>query len=214
MLRLHLDEVDVDPVDRRDEVRQGVQPRLALAPVVLAPPVARELLHRRERHALRLIRHDLLVRPPRRRYAAFEVGELLVREVDAEGADSVGGAPSLRLSLRGGCPADRNLGPALHRCLSHGDRSSYEKCDSCPRELHGFPPFSRFERSAERSKRNTASVPRALAATGTTRTLSLVSDRHHRPMETAFTYVLQTTRPMHVTSKTSIARESVRMKTM
>src|SRR2546427_148028 len=29
------------------------------------------------------------------------------------------------------------------RALSHGDRSSYEKCDSCPDALHGFSSRSR-----------------------------------------------------------------------
>ena len=33
-------------------LRQGVQSRLALAPVVLCPPIARERLNRRELHAL------------------------------------------------------------------------------------------------------------------------------------------------------------------
>ena len=56
LLRAHVDEVDVDAVDLGHELRQGVQPRLDLAPVVVRRPVARELLHRRELHALRLVR--------------------------------------------------------------------------------------------------------------------------------------------------------------
>ena len=59
MLRTDVDEVNVDPVDVGDELRQGVQLRLALAPVVIGRPIARELLHRRELHALRLIRDGL-----------------------------------------------------------------------------------------------------------------------------------------------------------
>ena len=54
VLRAHVDEVDVQPVDLGDELRQGVEPRLALAPVVVRRPVARERLRRRELHALRL----------------------------------------------------------------------------------------------------------------------------------------------------------------
>ena len=53
VLRADVDEVDVEPVDLGDELRQRVQLRLDLAPVVLGRPVARELLHRRELHALR-----------------------------------------------------------------------------------------------------------------------------------------------------------------
>ena len=65
MLRANVNEMNVQPVDLGDEVRQGVQPRLDLAPVVLRRPIARELLHRRERHALRVIRDRFLFGPPR-----------------------------------------------------------------------------------------------------------------------------------------------------
>src|SRR5918993_1276720 len=41
----HVEEVDVQPVDLGDEIRDGVQPRLAPAPVVLGRPVASEVLH-------------------------------------------------------------------------------------------------------------------------------------------------------------------------
>ena len=54
MLRTNVNEVNVQPIDLGDELRQGVQPRLALAPVVFRRPIARELLNRRELHALRL----------------------------------------------------------------------------------------------------------------------------------------------------------------
>ncbi len=53
MLRTHMDEMNVEPIDLGDELRQGVQPRLALAPVVICRPIVRELLSRRELHALR-----------------------------------------------------------------------------------------------------------------------------------------------------------------
>ena len=50
--RLDVDEVDVETVDLGDELRQRVQPRLEPPEVVLGAPVAHELLHRRELHAL------------------------------------------------------------------------------------------------------------------------------------------------------------------
>ena len=50
--RLDVDEVDVEAIDLRDELRQRVQPRLEPPEVVLGGPVAHELLHRRELHAL------------------------------------------------------------------------------------------------------------------------------------------------------------------
>ena len=43
VLRADVDEMDVQPIDLGDELRQRVQPRLDLAPVVFRRPVAREL---------------------------------------------------------------------------------------------------------------------------------------------------------------------------
>jgi len=56
MLRANVNEMNVEPIDLGDELREGVQSRLALAPIVFGRPVARELLNRRELHALRRIR--------------------------------------------------------------------------------------------------------------------------------------------------------------
>ena len=61
MPRPDVDEVDLDPVDLGRELRQRIQSRLALAPVVPGRPVAGELLQRRQLHALRPIFDQLLV---------------------------------------------------------------------------------------------------------------------------------------------------------
>jgi hypothetical protein len=50
--RPDLDEMDVEAVELGRVLRQRVQLRLDLAPVVLGCPVGREVLHRRELHAL------------------------------------------------------------------------------------------------------------------------------------------------------------------
>jgi hypothetical protein len=50
--RANVDEVDVEAVDLGDEVRESVQPGLDPPEVVLGAPIADELLHRRELHAL------------------------------------------------------------------------------------------------------------------------------------------------------------------
>ena len=81
MLRADVDEMDVQPVDLGDELRQGVQLRLDLAPVVLGRPIARELLHGRELDALRLIRDGLLLGPARGQDAPAQVGQRLVRKI-------------------------------------------------------------------------------------------------------------------------------------
>ena len=87
MTRADVHEVNVEPVDLSHELRQGIQLRLHLPPVVVRPPVAYEFLDLRQLHALRLISDDLPVGPPCRRYASAEVDEVLFRNVDAEGAD-------------------------------------------------------------------------------------------------------------------------------
>ena len=60
-----VDEVDLHPVDLGRELRQRVQSRLALAPVVLGRPVEGELPQRRQLHALRPILDELLGGPAR-----------------------------------------------------------------------------------------------------------------------------------------------------
>ena len=87
--RADVDEVDVDPVDLGDEVREGREPLLEPAPVVLGGPVAGQRLDRGEPHALRGIR--LLVRPLGRVDAAAQVGQLLVGDVDRERTDLLPG---------------------------------------------------------------------------------------------------------------------------
>src|SRR5918997_4873170 len=86
MFRTNVNEMNVEPVDLGDEVRQGLQLLLDLAPVVLLRPIARERLHRREPRPLRLIFDGLLFGPARRLDASAEVVEFLFRHVDLEGA--------------------------------------------------------------------------------------------------------------------------------
>src|SRR5215207_2194892 len=82
-----MDEVDVPPVDLGRELRQRVQLCLALAPIVICGPVARELPQRRELHALRPIFDELLAGPASRLDAAAQLDELLFGNVEAEGVD-------------------------------------------------------------------------------------------------------------------------------
>ena len=88
--RLHVDEVDVDPVDLGLELRQRVQSRFAPAPVVFVRPVAGELLQRRQLHTLRAIGDELLARPTSRLDAAAQFVELVLGNLDSERADVSG----------------------------------------------------------------------------------------------------------------------------
>ena len=112
MLRLHVDEVDVEAVDLGDEVRQRLQMRLALAPIVFRSPVLDELLHRGELHALccRLppgstrSAGKLRRTPARARAIAWRLMRRRsssissCREADGEGADRTGFGRGRRLS--------------------------------------------------------------------------------------------------------------------
>ena len=87
VFRADVDEMNVQPVDFGHEIRQGVQLRLDLAPVVVVRPIARELLNRRELHALRFIRDRLPLGPHRRVDAPAQVGKFLFRSAEGERAD-------------------------------------------------------------------------------------------------------------------------------
>ena len=87
MLGANVDEVDAQPVDLGRELRYGVQPRLALAPVVLVVPVARDRLHRRQLHTLRGILDALLLGPARRGDPRPQVLEVRLGELDRERPD-------------------------------------------------------------------------------------------------------------------------------
>ena len=87
MRRADVDEVDLDAVDLGRELRRGVHPCLASAPVVLRRPVPDELLDRRQLHALRTIRDEFLTRPTRLGDPALKVLQGLLRDVDLKRAD-------------------------------------------------------------------------------------------------------------------------------
>ena len=82
--RTHVDEVDVDAVNVRRELRQGIELCFGLAPVVVRAPITNEFLELRQLHALPLIRRGLLVRPARRLEAAAEVRQVSIGHADAE----------------------------------------------------------------------------------------------------------------------------------
>ena len=90
MLRANVNEMNVQAIDLGDEVRQGVQSLLALAPVVLFRPVARERLHRREPWALRQIVDGLLFGPARGDDARTQVVEIRLGDLSCERPDRCG----------------------------------------------------------------------------------------------------------------------------
>ena len=90
MLRANVNEVDVQAIDLGDEVLYGLQLLLALAPVVLLRPVARERLHQRELWALRDVVDGLFFWEASGDDARTQVIEIRLRGLDRERPDRSG----------------------------------------------------------------------------------------------------------------------------
>jgi len=127
MFGADVDEVDVEPVDVRDELRQGVQLRLDLAPVVFGLPIAREFPHRRQLHALGAVTHCFLFGPTRGGDAPAEVVERSLRDLDAEGADRIGSALERLSRDRRAVPGGLLRGRGHGRCQRHGCRQEHDE---------------------------------------------------------------------------------------
>jgi hypothetical protein len=130
VLRSDMDEVDVQPVDRSDELRPCIQPRLARPPVVVRHPMARELLDHGQRDALRLIRDRLPLGPIRGRDAPTKIVQRFIRDVDVEGAD-----------LGGDFDGSGHEGPPFVRSVLNAARTSVVK-SSGSSQAAKWPPLS------------------------------------------------------------------------
>src|SRR5271167_754243 len=75
MFRTNVKEMNVQPIDFGYELREGVEFRLALAPVIVCRPIAGKFLNCPKRHALRFIRDRLPIRPPCRADAPAQFGK-------------------------------------------------------------------------------------------------------------------------------------------
>jgi hypothetical protein len=136
--RADVDEMDVHAVDGRHELRQGIQLRLRLPPVVVRDPVAHERLQRCQRDALRSIRHGFAVRPPRGGEAPAEVIERGLGDVGGEGPDR---AVFGRLA-RGGRRGDHDgVGVGGGHGLSVVRRGEHAYADSKRGDRPGKRPF-------------------------------------------------------------------------
>jgi hypothetical protein len=143
--------MDVEPIDLGDEVGCGIQSRLKLAQVVVVPPVARELLRRRELHALRRIGDRLRFGPLGRVDSLAQVGELGFRKRNAERTNCSFVTGLLCNSSFGHCvePPWRTE----QACRASGKACRCETYDASASEPEGFrhavPPSAagRWERS-------------------------------------------------------------------
>lgn len=79
MFRANVDEMDIQPVNLGDELRQGIQFRFDLAPIVVVRPIVREFLHRTELHALKCVADEFPLRPLCRLYACAQFVKFSIR---------------------------------------------------------------------------------------------------------------------------------------
>src|SRR5258706_9442830 len=105
MLRTYVDEMNVESIDLGDELRQGVQPGLALVPVVIGRPIPREGLNRGELHALRGVRDWLPFGELGRLDAPAQIGELRFRNIYVKRTnDGLVTTPAFRTCIIHSCP--------------------------------------------------------------------------------------------------------------
>src|SRR4026207_1977660 len=91
VLRSDVDEVDLHAVVLGRELWTRVEPLRPAPEVVVARPVVRECLQRRQLDALRPVVDELLARPAGRPDATAQVVDLLLRYLDAKSPDLGGG---------------------------------------------------------------------------------------------------------------------------
>ena len=98
MARSNVNEMDVEAIDFGHELRQRIEPRFDVSPVVIAAPVAGELLKLPKLNTLRAITDRLHVGPAGRGDAPAQIDELLVGNVDMERANGIARGSSRRMS--------------------------------------------------------------------------------------------------------------------
>src|SRR5437870_2652742 len=117
MLGTHVNEMNVEPVDFSDEVRHGVDLGLALPPIVLVRPILRELLHRRQLHALCGVGDLFALWPLCGLNALAQIGEVRLRRLEVKRTNS-----GVVTSLLGGWLCSSGLGHGLLLLNSFGFR--------------------------------------------------------------------------------------------
>src|SRR5215475_985479 len=105
-----MDEVNVNPIDLRPELRELVQPGLRSSPVVLQLPVSAEVLDVIQRNPLRPVRYRLAFGPARAGKAPPQVIQVSFRNLDLKRDD-------LLTSKAGATERAGLLGFAGHRAI-------------------------------------------------------------------------------------------------
>ena len=121
VVRANMDEMNVEPVDLGQELRQRVQLCLAPPPVVLCRPIIGECLHRGEVHALGIVCDGLPLRQSCRGYAPAQVGQFRLRDIHVKGTNGD------RVSACLLCHFSHSFGSPSYRACQHHVRASGEQ---------------------------------------------------------------------------------------
>ena len=158
VLRTDVDEMNIQPVDLGDEVRQRAQSRLARTPVVFRSPIARELLNRRELHALRCICDRFPLGPLRRLDAPEHVGEFCFRKTDMKRTNCGGVVHLLCYCIHGIAPSVKRWGIPV--CApERATRCQQSRCSSLLRDyLVSVDTLVSVSARASRSRRQSMNL--------------------------------------------------------
>ena len=114
MRRAHVHEMDVEPVDFGDELREAIEQRFAASPIVRLGPIAADLLDPFARRALAPVADQLGLRPARPAQPRLQVVEHVVANSDTERGDAGAHGLSPRLGWRMPGAGGVSGGPAKH----------------------------------------------------------------------------------------------------
>ena len=89
MFRTNVNEMNIQPIDFGDEIRQGVQLGLDLAPIILGRPIAGECLRRCQLHALGRIGNGFPIRPFCCVYSPAQFGKFRFRDIHMKRSDCI-----------------------------------------------------------------------------------------------------------------------------
>src|SRR5204863_8802747 len=105
--------MNVQSIDLGDELREGIQSGLALAPVIFRSPVVREPLDRRELYSLGCICNRFSFRPLCRVDAPAQIGKLRVRKIHAKRTNRI----LVGCLVAGSCSSGLGHGVSFGGCL-------------------------------------------------------------------------------------------------
>ena len=108
----HVQEMNVEPVDLRSELRKAVEQRFATAPIIVLSPVLADLFDPRQRHALAPVVDELCLRPAGPLQSRLKIREHVITDRNPKGLDDHGNffrRQRTKRNLENLCPAHQSM---------------------------------------------------------------------------------------------------------